>query len=56
MHDPWSREYIYSYCVSLASTFVLRGAALKLLSGSQVGEEEAVFGYFVPADQGGGQK
>ena len=38
MHDPWeSRIYIYSYCVRLASTFVLRGAALKLLSGSQVG-------------------
>jgi hypothetical protein len=36
------------YGLSLVSTFVLMPA----FSGA-AGEEEAVFGYFVPADQGG---
>ena len=39
------------YGLSLASTFVLMPA----FSGS-AGEEEPVFGYFMPADQGGGQE
>ena len=39
------------YGLSLASTFVLMPA----FSGPS-GEEEPVFRYFVPADQGGGQE
>ena len=39
------------YGLSLASTFIL----IHVLSGS-AGEGDAVFGYFVPADAGGGQE
>ena len=39
------------YGLSLASTFVL----MPTFSGA-AGEAEPMFGYFVPADQGGGQE
>ena len=39
------------YGLSLASTLCTHA----YVSGA-AGEEEAVFGYFVPADQGGGQE
>ena len=40
------------YGLNLASIFVL----MPVLSGTYVAEEETVFGYFVPADAGGGQE
>ena len=39
------------YGLSLASTFVL----MPVFSGA-AGEEELVFGYFMPTNQGGGQE